>query len=408
MSADNHPANTPRRTRILALPILLLLAITSTAVVYLYNDDRSPGELLVAAYHKVFGLPVVPWVSVKPETEGINKARLDEFAKQLALRHTRAFILVRGSHIVFEWYAGNIKKTTKFSTAAMAKAVTAIPVLLSALSENRIKLDDPLWKYYPALEHTALRSQILIRHLAFHTSGIEDVDFNLAREDRLEDWKMDYYKNRSKRFHVALDSAPVNFTPGTRGEYSGVGYYALAYAITKSLQGQQADNLKDYLRTKIMRPLDIPDSSWKLNYGESYLIDGMELYAIGSGATYTARATARIGELMLNNGIWQGRNLLNPEWIDEVLARNTEPGPLISENHGWTLNKQKLWPSLPPDAFAGLGNNHQVILVIPSLDLVMVRHGASLDDDSTDYHSTLDELLFKPLMETVDGAGSRH
>lgn len=410
MPAGNQSYSTSRCLRNGILITSLLLAVAFVSVLYIYKDEKSPKQVLTAAYYKVFGLPVVSWVSVAPETEGISKTGLEKFEKSLGAQRTKALIIVRGGHIVFEWYADNISNKRKFWTAAMAKAVTATPVLLAALSENRIHLDEPLWKYYPEIENKPLRSDILIKHLAFHTSGIEDVDFYAGKNGELGGWKKDYYENRQGRFHYALESAPVLFMPGTRGEYSGVGFYALAYAVTKSIQGEQHSNIRDYLREKVMSPLDIPDNSWQLNYGESYLIDGMELYAFGSGAAYTARATARIGELMLNNGVWRGMTLLNADWIDQVLARAPDSGPLISENHGWTLNKRYLWPSLPPDAYAGLGGDHQVTLVVPSLDIVMVRYGESLTDENNDYHVALDNKLFKPLMESITGTSnaSRH
>jgi CubicO group peptidase (beta-lactamase class C family) len=71
----------------------------------------------------------------------------------------------------------------------MAKAVTAVPVLLTALSEGRINLDDPLWKYYPKLKNDPVRSQILIIHFIYHTSEIEDVDFYAGKQGILSGWK---------------------------------------------------------------------------------------------------------------------------------------------------------------------------------------------------------------------------
>ena len=73
---------------------------------------------------------------------------------------------------------------------------------------------------------------------------------------------------------------------------------------------------------------------------------------------------------------------------------------------GWWTNVNGAWPSLPRDAFAGAGNGHQIVLVIPSLDLVVVRFGHALapnhpGDIIGPYWEPVKEYLFKPLAESV-------
>jgi CubicO group peptidase (beta-lactamase class C family) len=390
----------------------LLLCLGFLGLIFKYMGEKSPSQIIHSAYYKVFGLPSVQWNYAAPETEGLATGKLEELSESLKAYNTHALLIIRGGNIVFERYKNNKSKTSQFSTAAMAKAVTAGPVLLTALSEGRISLDDPLWKYYPKLENDPIRSQILIRHLICHTSGIMNVSFPAGKQGKLTGWKTEYYENPDRRYLDSMTVAPVNFTPGTREEYSGVGYYALAYAVTRSIHGSEPDNIDAYLREKIMRPLGIPDSSWYLSYGKSHLVDGMNLYAFGSGAGYTARASARIGELMLNKGEWKGKTLIDSELIDQILAINTNTPDIVSENHGWTLNIKHRWPSLPADAFAGLGGGHQIILVIPSLDLIVVRHGSSfldIDDINQDdtFTKALDRKLFKPLIDSIIGPSSR-
>jgi CubicO group peptidase (beta-lactamase class C family) len=402
-----------RATKLLFSAVIvtsLLLCLGFLGLIYKYKGEKSPGQIINSAYYKVFGLPSMQWDSVTPVTEGLDINKLEELGKILETYNTHALLIIRGGNIVFERYKNNQVK--KYSTAAMAKAVTAVPVLLAALSEGRINLDDPLWKYYPKLKNDPVRSQILIKHLVYHTSGIEDVDFYAGKQGILSGWKAEYYDHPGKRFLYSMTVAPVKFTPGTREEYAGIGYYALAYAATRSIQGLEADNIEDYLRERIMRPLEIPDTSWSISYGKPHSVDDMSLYAFGSGAMYTARASARIGELMLDKGVWKGKNLIDPELIDQILAINTNTPDIVSENHGWTLNINHRWPSLPADAFAGLGGGHQITLVVPSLDLVVVRYGKSFHGDDNIYQgdiytTALDEKFFRPLIDCIIGPSSR-
>jgi len=390
----------------------LLFCLVFLGLIYKYKDEKSPGQIIDSAYYRIFGLPSVQWDSATPDTEGLSNNRLEELGKILEKHDTYALLIIRGGNIVFERYKHNQGKIRKYSTAAMAKAVTAVPVLLTTLSEGRINLDDPLWKYYPEMKNDPVRSQILIKHLIYHTSGIEDVDFYAGKQGMLSGWKAEYYDHPGKRFLYSMTVAPVKFTPDTREEYAGIGYYALAYATTRSIQGLEADNIDAYLRENIMRPLEIPDTSWNISYGKSYPVDDMNLYAFGSGAMYTARASARIGELMLNKGAWRGKNLIDPGLIDQILALDTNAPDIVSENHGWTLNINHRWSSLPADAFAGLGGGHQITLVVPSLDLIVVRYGKSFHGDDNIYQgdiytTALDDKFFKPLVDCIIGPSSR-
>ena len=107
---------------------------------------------------------------------------------------------------------------------------------------------------------TLFRSQ----DLAFHTAGIDDVDFFKGMKGTLTGWKKEYYDNESQRFKFAVERVPMLFEPGTKEKYSGIGYYALAYAVTKSLQGSPYTSIYDLFRRRITEPLGLPTISWSI------------------------------------------------------------------------------------------------------------------------------------------------
>ncbi len=352
----------------------------------------------------------VAWMTANATEEGLNGTVLDSLRRALAAQGTEAFLVVRGNHVAYEWYPSWSGPNTRHGTAAMAKAVTGTIMLLAAATDRRIGLDDPAWKYIPAWQGDSIRSRIRIRDLASHESGMDDVDFS----DPGDGWKRQYFEHRDERFTIALLRAPILFPPGTRVAYSGVGYYALAYALASSLQPQY--DVRTFLQERIMQPLGIPDADWRLSYDEWYRLDGMTLYAIGSGASYTARAAARMGELMLDRGRWDGRWLLD----SGLVARAVRPAAGLlppdkngyqrsppGEVSGWEINSRGSWPEVPRDAFAGIGAGHNVILVVPSLDLVMVRLGRTLWPNDPDFEAVLRDSLFDPLMHAVIGPSSR-
>ena len=373
--------------------ITMIMAYTATKI----TDVDFSGKIKVK-----LGLPGVPWERARPKQEGMNPKSLANLRDNLAKHDTTAFLVVRGGKLIYEWYAQGSGPNHPHYSAAMAKALTGMTTLLVCLTDGTLHLNDSLSKFSTAIKPDSQRSQITVEDLAFHKSGLDDVDFYQGKLGKLKGWKKNYYDYPTRRFRFAVLKDPILFQPGSAEKYSGIGYYALAYAASKSLKKTPYKNIKDLLHKRIMLPLDIPGNQWLLSYGDSYKIDGMTLYAFGSGLTITARATAKIAELMLQQGQWKGRQLIDPIWIDKILAKDpSQDRPLASTNHGWILNIDKKWPSLPTDAYAGMGGGNQITLVIPSLDLIMVRNGENLSSAPGKQNVMLDRIIFKPLINSI-------
>jgi hypothetical protein len=80
------------------------------------------------------------------------------------------------------------------------------------------------------------------------------------------------------------------------------------------------------LRERIMRPIGVSDSEWSAGYGKTYIVDGLPLVASWGGAAFTARASARIGRLMLRRGDWQGKRILSGDAIRAIATDAGTPG----------------------------------------------------------------------------------
>ncbi len=341
------------------------------------------------------------WVTADPADEGLDGRALDALCEDLAEFETTALLVVRGGRLVHEYYSDGHGPNDRQGMAAMTKAIVAVPALLVCVSDGRLSFDDRITQFVPSLMSDSVRSRILVRHLAFHSSGIENVSFSAARTGNVEGWKIDYYEMPENRFRMALHEAPILFPPGSESSYSGVGYYALAYVLTRSLRGTPESDIRSLYSGRIMTPLEIPDSDWTISYGESYEQDGLTLYACGSGASLTPRAAARVAELMLHRGEWRGEALLDSVQVASVFGPDStsESGEkiYISDNRGWHINRNGRWPSLPEDAACGLGGQHQVALIVPSLDLVVIRFGKSLLREGETFDGALDRRLFLPV-----------
>jgi len=331
------------------------------------------------------------WQRVSPESQGFDGSKLETMVDALANQKTRSFLIIRNDRIVYEWYTPGREITKRHNIGSLAMSLVGGVALMVALNDGRIALDDFAWKYMPSWRNDPLKSTIRIRHLASQTSGIEDAEGP-------EPWKSAFWKRVQDPFSIALTEATRLFPPGTDSNYSNPGIAALAYAVTASLRGGQESDIRTLLKERIMGPLGVPENEWSIGYGRGNQIEGMKLYATWSGASYTPRAIAKVALLMLHKGRWEGKQLVASNWVNKMVSRATR---VSDSGLCWWTNLDGQWPSLPRDAFAGAGSGHQLLLVVPSLKLVVVRNGGSLMRED-DFWAGLEEYVFEPLMRAID------
>jgi CubicO group peptidase (beta-lactamase class C family) len=345
------------------------------------------------------------WPSISPGDAGLDAAKLEVWRATLAARGTAGLIVIRRGRIALEWYAADWNAEKPHGTASMAKALVGGMSLAVAMNDGRIAPDDLASKYIPGWKSAPLKSKITIRQLATHTSGIADAEQDDIPHDKLPGWKGDFWKRTPDPFSIAVRLAPVLFEPGTQNEYSNPGMAALSHAITASLHG---GDVRTLLKDRVLDPLGVPEREWSIGYGQAYEVDGLKLYANWGGATYTARAAARVGQLMMQRGQWNGRELIRRDIVKQVLTDQgmphpprsaTEPAP--ASGLAWYVNTDGIWPALPRDTFAGAGASHQVIFATPSLDMVVVRNGTALGNPKDDFWGPVYSLLMAPLMGAV-------
>lgn len=340
--------------------------------------------------------------------EGLDISALERLKDQLAARQTTGLLVRRHNRTVYEWYAEEWGAEKPHYAASMAKSLVGGMSLLLALDEGRISADDPAWKYIPYWKQDPLKSRITIRQLATHTSGLEDAEDGGKPHSELTGWKGNFWKRKPNPFWIAIHETPVIYPPGTKFAYSNPGFAALAYAITASLRGGPQRNIYTLLKERLMDPLGVAARDWSIGYDGPSELDGLKIYATWGGASYTARATASIGQLMLQRGQWSGHQLISRKWAETVvryagmpLPDRQKEGPFLASGLGWYVNFDGAWPQVPRDAFVGAGAGHQVLLVIPSLDLVVVRNGTALEPKAPTYWGAMFDDLITPLMKAI-------
>lgn len=387
------------------------------------------------------------WEYAAPESQGFSPAKLNAFINQLAEKKTHKLLIIRNDKIVVEWFAkGHEDSVSSHGTASMAKALVGGLSLLAAMNDGFIKPDDPASKYIPEWDSDPVKSLITIRHLATHTSGMEDAEVSDIEQRKmtanglhthmdLPGWKGNFWRQDVDPFLMARDSALIVSGPGTKYAYSNPGIGMLTYAVTSSLKGSQYSDVRTYLWEKIFKPIGIREKDYRIGYGKTFEETGLKLVPSWGGANFTARDVARIGRLMLKEGNWQGKQLIDASLVKEVvryagtalppsisapateieeLSRNyegawkdnrTELNPRPATTLGWYSNFDGIWKYLPTDAFAASGAGNQTLLVVPSLELIVVRFGENLYNPSKGEGSWYgaEKYLFNPIIEAIDG-----
>ena len=292
---------------------------------------------------------------------------------------TDALLVIRDGEVLFEQYAAPGSVDTPHLTWSISKSVLAC-VLGVAFAEGRFTLDDPVVRFYPPMQ---AHPQVRIRDLLHWASGL--------------DWQEDYEYAPLKSSVVAMlytrghgDMAAFTAAhgtaaaPGERFNYSSGDSNVLAAALRQMVG---AERYSDYPWKALFEPLGIQRAVWERDAQGTF---------VGSSYLYmTARELAKIGQLMLDDGRWQGRQLLPAQWVAFNRApfaqAGTEPGEAVPGGHWWLNQGAKgqpsPWPDAPPDTFAALGHWGQALYVLPQQKLVVVRFAD--DRDGSFQHNTL-------------------
>jgi CubicO group peptidase (beta-lactamase class C family) len=346
------------------------------------------------------------WQTATPPSQGLSADKLDSLRDDLAKRDTHAFLVIRHDKIVLEYYAEGYGPDKPHGTASLAKAAVGGMSMAVAMQDGKLKPDDPAARFVPQWKDDPRKSKITIAQLAMHTSGLEDAeDGKHTPHEKLTGWQGEFWKREpTDPFTISRDLTPVAFEPGARISYSNPGMAMLSYTVTAA----EGKDLRTLLRDRVYRPIGIDDNQWSVGYGKTYHSGGLDLIANWGGATLTPRAAARIGRLMLREGDWDGQRILSAQVMRQCVApswnsvpENAWEGPQTPRpGYGWWTNRAGVWKSLPRDTFVGAGAQHQLLIVIPSLDMIVVRNGRELAAGETFWMAAKTHLL-EPLGQTI-------
>ncbi|MCH2171877.1 beta-lactamase family protein [Myxococcota bacterium] len=336
---------------------------------------------LIRLPEQPFGVewPIVEWSHSEP-VEGPARQRLAQTMatafspdSQSILGETHAILIVHHGRIVAERYGDEFDQASTLRSWSIAKSIlhAVVGVLVG---KHLIDLDTPdlisEWS-----DGADLRRRITVRHLLQMSSGLR---FEENYDDPSSDAREMLFGSGRKDMAAYATSRPMEHLPGTHHSYSSGDSLLLSSIVGRVIGGGKEEAL-DFMQKELFHPLGIQSAKPRF--------DGSGTFIGSSYVFATARDFARFGYLYLRNGTWESGRVLPEGWVD--FARTPAPADPNQAYgaHFW------LAPNSTLGTFSAEGYDGQRILIIPALDLVIVRLGRTPPEKMTGVNRLLIELI---------------
>lgn len=304
--------------------------------------------VLIALFMRSPLLAAEPLPRSTPEAQGVSSANVLAFVEAVdKIDQMNSFMLVRHGHVVAEGWWTPYASNDPHMLYSLSKSFTSTAVGL-AIFDGKLDLNDAVLSFFPdnAPDQPSDNLKAMrVRDLLSMNSGQHAED--------VANFHFDGPRPLTKTF-LAM---PVAHKPGTHFVYNTPATY-MCSAIVQKVTGEK---VVDYLRPRLFDPLGIANAVWD----ES--ADGVSMG--GTGLNITTEDIAKFGQLYLQRGSWQGRQLVPPAWIDMATARQVSNGsnPASDWEQGYGY---QFW-RCRHDVYRGDGAFGQYCIVMPQHDAVL-------------------------------------
>jgi len=324
--------------------------------------------------------PGPKWTVVTPASQGIDEGKLNQAIRYLKSHSgsdgVSELVLVRNGQLI--WHGDNIDHQHGVWSMTKSFVSTTLGLLIE---DGKCTLNTKASQYVPALNPTF--RDITLRHFTTMTSGYQAAD----------DDRPGSYRHGPSR--TPFQPAPQALFPaGSSYAYWDSAMNQFAHTLTR-IANEPLDQL---FKRRIADPIGMDPQSW--HWGDFGERDGLKING-GAGNNnnhifVTAREAARLGLLILNQGNWNGKQLISSDWIREATAMHVRTSMNWAHpesgidgrgyyGYNWWRNGigadgSRKWPGAPPSTFAASGYNNNDLFVIPKWNMVIVRLGLDESD----------------------------
>jgi CubicO group peptidase (beta-lactamase class C family) len=353
------------------------------------SPNQAPATATALPPDAVTYFPDTTWRTASPEQVGIPSsvlARVDQRVGSSTWRGLDSFLVVRHGYLVSERYFGGSSRDDVHTMQSVSKSVTSL-VTGIASEQGSLDIEAPVLSLLPRYSDASLDprlARVTLRHLLEMRSGLNFYEYPYPGSplELLNNSRGDWVR-------IALEQ-PFNAEPGALWQYNSGGVIALGAAVASATGAP----FYAYARDRLFSPLGASGQYWIVSSYDTTVHTGGGLYL-------RAIDLARVGYLVLRQGLWNGQQLVSPAW----LARSTAPVTTrASQFGGVPVDYGYLWWMAPISSalstadvnnrvIIASGNMNQFLFVVPSLDLVVVNTGTTNDSFGVTVDFVVRELI---------------
>ena len=330
------------KEQIAVAELVLNMILGKTGATRVDYFPQKPDFPFDAVYEQAF-------VHATPESQGISSDLFAALLRELdASKDTEMhhFMALRHGKVICECNFAPYPKGMWHITHSMCKSITGMAIGM-LIEEEKLKLDENIYDIFP--DHInafskIFRPVITVENLLTMTSGIT---FNESGIVSGNDWLGSFL------------NASVNGKPGTEFQYNSLNTYVLSAIVTK----RTGETLTEYLTPRLFGPLGITKYYWETC--PKGITKG------GWGLFLCAEDMAKLGQLYLQRGKWNGQQLVSEYWIEISTARH-----LKTQNDTYGYGYQ-LWMEQRPGSFEYNGMLGQNVIIYPDMDMVLVTNAGN-------------------------------
>ena len=355
-------------------------------------DERPPAAPAAACpapdHAPAADWPTAPEASVPPRAAAV--AALERYAFTLdgpdeARRGVRtdALLVVHRGVVTYERYARGDGPATPHLLWSVAKSATSVLAGVAA-AEGAVSPDDSVCRHLRAPPE---RCGITVRHLLESSSGLDWAERYEGQALQASSVLAMLYGEGRRDMAAFVLGHPARAAPGARWAYASGDALLLAAVLEAAMAPRHGAG---WAHARLFDRLGMASAVLERDAAGT---------PVGSSWLHaTPRDLARLGLLALADGCWRGERLLPPGWMaastavsPPLRAGSPDRGPGDVQGWGWWLNRPMPelgqpvpWPGVPVDAFSARGHWGQLLVVIPSLELVVVRTGDDREPGALD------------------------
>lgn len=296
--------------------------------------------------------PTDGWTVSTLEEHCLDRAKVEKavwyFEQDYA---TSSLLIVRHGELVYEKYFFPFNKADRrVPIYSITKSVLSALVGIAVDQGQLDSLDHQVSEYFPEYFYPTTdprMSQVTLRELLTMSAGFL----------WLEDGEIEAQWMENGNLVEAAINLKFQDTPGEAFNYSSAHTQLLSAILTETVD----ESMRDYAQRNLFSPLGIQPGDW------SWGTDGQGYYLGGWGMNLRPRDVARFGYLYLNDGYWDGRQVVSKEWVRQSTSVQIDTGYALKYGYLWWVHPS---PDMP--VFEARGYGGQSLYVIPSLDMIVV------------------------------------